>query len=194
MNKNNESVGSVTGWIKALEDKDPDAQQKIWERFVERLVNFSNFQLKGVTVVADGDDVANAAFENFFRKSPEQFERLVDRNDLWQVLAMLAKRRAIDQIRSEIRDRKNTTDGPEFDNLPSSQIPPDFDVLLSEEFERRLGELDDVKLRQIAIDRMQGYRNREIAERMKIGLRSVERKLGEIRSIFATAANGDESE
>lgn len=194
MNKNNCTVGSVTGWIKALEDKDPDAQRKIWERFVERLVTYSNYQLKGVTVVADGDDVANAAFENFFRKSPEQFEKLVDRNDLWQVLAMLAKRRAIDQIRSEIRHCRNTTDGHEFDHLPSSQISPDFDVLLNEEFEQRLDELGDIVLRKIAIDRMQGFRNREIAERLQIGLRSVERKLNEIRSIFEAAVCGEPAE
>lgn len=194
MNKNNNSIGSVTGWIKELEGKAPEAQRKIWERFVDRLVRFANYQLKGVTVIADGEDIANIAFNNFFKKTPSEFEKLVDRNDLWQVLTMLARRRAIDQIRSEIRDRNHTLDDPDIDLRPSLKSTPDFDVMLCEEVEHQLNALEDDELRKIAVDRMQGYRNREIADRLEIGLRSVERKLSEIREIFRAATNQDQDE
>jgi DNA-directed RNA polymerase specialized sigma24 family protein len=54
-----------------------------------------------------------------------------------------------------------------------------------EECQRLLSRLESDLLRQIAIAKMEGFGNKEIAERRGLALRSVERKLGLIRRIWA---------
>jgi DNA-directed RNA polymerase specialized sigma24 family protein len=53
--------------------------------------------------------------------------------------------------------------------------------MVAEEFRLRLEGLKDDSLRQVALMRMEGYANEEIAARLDISLRSVERKLDAIR-------------
>ena len=55
-------------------------------------------------------------------------------------------------------------------------------ALLNEALERRLESLADRDLRQIALWRLEGYSNREIALELDCTERSVERKLERIRS------------
>ena len=48
-----------------------------------------------------------------------------------------------------------------------------------------LDKLDDWTLVRIAVDKLHGYTNEEIADRLDMSLRSVERKLRLIRTIWA---------
>ncbi len=54
--------------------------------------------------------------------------------------------------------------------------------MLNEALERRLEALADRELRQIALWRLEGYTNREIAGRLDCTERSIERPLERIRS------------
>ncbi len=54
--------------------------------------------------------------------------------------------------------------------------------MLSEALERRLASLADPEFRQIALWRLEGFTNREIADRLDCTELSVERKLERIRS------------
>ena len=201
---NRHQTGSVTGWIEGLKSNNPDAQRQIWKRFVERLVSYANRKLNGVTCgMVDANDIANMAFQNFFEKSPEEFASLVDRNDLWKILCMLAERRAIDALRknSALKNGSNQvvyesglglSDSDKqrtFDQFPGNQVPPDFQLILSEEVEQRLDSLRTDLQRRIAIEKMQGLTNHEIAQKLSISLRSVERKLNMIRNAFQSKMN-----
>ena len=204
-----QNKGSVTGWIEDLKAQDPGAQEKIWSRFVDRLVRHANRKLRCASQrVVDAEDIANMAFANFFQKSPGEFEKLFNREDLWQILAMLVERRAIDQIRKESAKKNGggmivnedvlAGDFAErangLDNLPGKGTPIEFDMMLAEELELRLGLLpEDSKHRQVAIEKLQGYNNREIADRLAMGLRSVERKLEQIRDIFKSSLTNSNS-
>jgi DNA-directed RNA polymerase specialized sigma24 family protein len=55
-------------------------------------------------------------------------------------------------------------------------------AVLNEALELRLEALADPELRQIALWRLEGYTNREIADRLDITKRSVERRTERIRS------------
>ena len=55
-------------------------------------------------------------------------------------------------------------------------------AVLNEALERRLEALADPELRQIALWRLEGYTNREIADRLDCTERSVERRLERIRN------------
>jgi DNA-directed RNA polymerase specialized sigma24 family protein len=54
--------------------------------------------------------------------------------------------------------------------------------MMEEQHARLLASLRDETLRQVAVHRMEGYSNQEIAEALNISLRSVERKLRLIRN------------
>ena len=76
--------GSVTHWIQALRGGDPDAAQKLWERYFPRLVGLARKRLQGARRrVEDEEDVALSAFKSFWRGARQgRFPQLADRNDL----------------------------------------------------------------------------------------------------------------
>lgn len=194
------SNSSITQWIVDLRNKDIDATRKIWNRFVDRLTLIANKRLRNSKCrITDGEAVAADAFSDFFMRGPDEFGKLVDRNDLWQILVVITERRAIDAIRRESNQRRGggkvfgedngfeAVDGQCKDwlnSFPASDNPPDIELMLIEAFEERLSRLDSELLRQIAIDKMHGLSNLEIAETHHISLRSVERKLALIRQTW----------
>src|SRR5438874_1896729 len=57
------SAGSVTNWLQALQVGDPEAAQKLWERYFQRLVSLARSRLRGAPRRAeDEEDVALSAF------------------------------------------------------------------------------------------------------------------------------------
>ena len=67
---------------------------------------------------------------------------------------------------------------------------PEFAAMVAEECRLRLDGLRDETLRRVALLRMEGYGNEEIAARLGLGLRSVERKLEVIRKRLARGGPG----
>ena len=128
-----------------------------------------------------------------------RFARLDDRDDLWQVLVMLTERKAIKLIRHERAAKRgagrlrgeSALDGPPDKSYPNgmgqvagNEPTPEFAVQVGEQCAALLDILDDDVLRRIAIGKLEGYTNTEIAERQGTSLRSVERQLGMIRRIW----------
>ena len=59
---------SVTQWIGRLKAGDPDAAQKLWERYFRRLVGLARKKLRAAPRrAADEEDVALSAFDSFCR-------------------------------------------------------------------------------------------------------------------------------
>jgi DNA-directed RNA polymerase specialized sigma24 family protein len=72
-----------------------------------------------------------------------------------------------------------------FDQLIGDDPTPEFLTILADEHQRRMNLLENDILRQIALWKMEGYTNEEIADRLKVTCRSVERKLRRIREAWA---------
>lgn len=188
---------SVTQWLENLKDGDRDAAQPIWQRYVERLTRLARRKLT-VRGVNDEEDLALSVFDRFCRAAEEgKFARLSDRDDLWQVLIVLTERKAHDYRRRELADKRGggkvhdegvlDRPGPDDSARPGIQQvadgnpSPQFAVLLAEELEIVLAGLQDETLQKVAVDKLQGYTNAEIAKRLSVSLSSVERKLRLIR-------------
>jgi hypothetical protein len=88
-------TGSVTPWICWLQAGEQAAFQKLWERYVRRLVGLARKRLQGAPrSAADEEEVVLSAFDSFFRRAQEgHFPKRLDRNDLWQLLVLIAGRR-----------------------------------------------------------------------------------------------------
>jgi DNA-directed RNA polymerase specialized sigma24 family protein len=67
-----------------------------------------------------------------------------------------------------------------------SEPTPEFAAMVAEEYRRLLERLDDDVLRKVAVLRMEGHTNDEIAEKLGCARRTVARQLALIRRILAT--------
>jgi DNA-directed RNA polymerase specialized sigma24 family protein len=192
--------GSVTRWIGGLKVGDPDAAQRLWERYYTSLVRMARARLRAVPRAAeDEEDVAQSAFVSFCAAASHgRFPRLDDRDDLWRVLVTLAQRKAADLLRRQRRLKRGSGKvateadvvGPEVEllSLIAGTAPtPSFAATVAEEYRYRLDLLRDDSLRRVAVLKMDGYSNQEIAVQLGLGLRSVVRKLDLIRRTWQTS-------
>lgn len=177
--------GSITLWIDQLKAGDHGAAQKLWERYYKRLIGLARRRLEGSPRrLADEEDLALCAFGSFCRAAEEgRFPRLNDRNDLWQLLVMLTARKAIDLIRKEGRDRAVAETN--FEQVIGPEPTPEFAAQVAEAYERLLARLGDVELRTIALAKMEGCTDEEIAARVGRAPRTVRRRLRLIRDLWA---------
>ena len=196
-----ESEHSVSRYIEGLRAGDSEAAQKIWERFIQRLVQLANRKLSSTPrSSADGEDVVQQAFSEFFMQVQEgRFPKLHERDDLWQILAMLVDRRAKDQIRRQTTQRagggnvinatgaRNDKEAPDPILSVPSRSP---DVHEAMEFVDTLREhlaILTEEQQKVALLKLKGYSNKEISVEItsnerSMSLRTVERTLGRIRS------------
>jgi RNA polymerase sigma factor (sigma-70 family) len=193
---------SVTRWIERLKDNDPRAASALWERFVERMLAVARQRLGNASCrVADEEDVVLAAFERFHHGVRQgRFPRLCDREDLWAILFTLTTRHAARQVRDQQRDKRGGGDvrgdsalGAAAGELVDDALTPAEALLLQESMARLLDALGDDSLRQIALARMEGYSNAEIAAQIGRSEVTVERRLRLIRAIWQQHDREDNS-
>jgi DNA-directed RNA polymerase specialized sigma24 family protein len=194
---------SVTQWIHQLKEGERATVQKLWEAYFTRLVGMTRQWLRHTpTQAVEAEDVALSAFDSFFRRAEQgQFPKLFDRTDLWQLLVVIAFRKACNQIKHESRRQPRNgrvfhasalvaEDGDDagtvFTRLIGREPDPELAAQTAEEYRRLLAKLDDAQLRQIAELKMAGYTNAEIGLRITPPRSevTVERKLARIRRIW----------
>ena len=191
--------GSITQWLHQLKEGDSLAVQKIWERYYHRLVGLARKRLKDTPRrAADEEDVVIMAFDSFCRGAENgRFPKLDDRDDLWQLLVMLTERRAIalrrrelalkrggGQIRGESAFGQHDSDGsqkPGLDQAACREPTPAFAAEMAQQLRHLLDRLSNDAQRQIVVGKLEGQTNEELAEKLGVSLRTVERKLSIIR-------------
>ncbi|MBI5759607.1 MAG: RNA polymerase subunit sigma-70 [Planctomycetales bacterium] len=192
--------GSVTNWIQRLKDGDRAAVQKLWEAFFPRLVNYARYKLQGVPrAAADEEDVALSAFNSCcLRAEQGKFPQLVDRHDLWQLLVVIAARKASNLRKRGLRvingggrtvsiDTLSPEDGArgvDFVELVSDEPDPALAAEVVEQCRHLLDKLQDDTLRTVALRKLEGYTNVEIAGLLNCSVAKVERKLKLIRGLW----------
>jgi DNA-directed RNA polymerase specialized sigma24 family protein len=189
-----ESEGSITGWIGALKRGDRGAAQQLWNVYIGRLVELARARLRYVPRgAADEEDVALSAFESFFRGAEEhRFPRLDDRDDLWQLLVVITVRKACNLARHELRQSRGAGQVRSLSDLaecggddpPGIEPTPELAAQVDEECRRLLGLLRDESLRAVALLKLEGYTNEEIAAKLGCVRFTVDRKLRAIRQIW----------
>jgi DNA-directed RNA polymerase specialized sigma24 family protein len=199
-------TGSLSLLLEQLKAGEQAALQPLWDRSFGRLVDQAQQQLRGRPLgVADAEDVALSAFDSFHRGVGRgRFPRLQDRDDLWQVLLLLLRQKAINLLKHETRQKRGGGKVQHFSALPEGDSSSSGDLLAAcpgaghapavtaeaeEEFRHLLDVLGDDELRMIALCKMEGYSNEEIAGRLECSLATVERRLNLIRKIWSRRIN-----
>ncbi|WP_020465868.1 ECF-type sigma factor [Singulisphaera acidiphila] len=202
-----EKQGSVTHWIGDLKAGDVAAAQPLWERYFARLVQLARAKLRATRRppgIEDEEDAALSAFNSFCAGAAKgHFPLLSDRDDLWRLLVVITARKACAQVQRRTRQKRGggrvldeaalpgagglakDEAAAGFDFVAGPEPTPEFAAMFAEEYERLLNALDDDSLRQVALDRMEGYTNDEIAERLGCARRTVARRLDLIRKIWS---------
>jgi len=201
--------GSITRWLGDLKEGDQAAAQPLWERYFSRLVVVARSKLRRMrrtTADEDEEDAALSAFTSFGAGAAQgKFPKLADRDDLWRLLVVITARKAMAQAQRQGRKKRGSGRlideamlfGKDFDGSDGSLAgleriaaagpTPEFAAMMAEECQRLLDALDDDDLRQVAISRMEGYNNDEIAGQLGCARRTVARRLDLIRQTWLAA-------
>jgi hypothetical protein len=199
--------GSVTQLLGLLRSPDSrvrnEAAAMIWKGYCAVLLDLACQNLdQRLQRRVGAEDIVQRTFKSFFLRQQRGEYDLADRQDLLRLLVRMtlnkargAATREARQRRDYRRDRPGTgieVDAEEAEwllELGGQTAPtPEDAAALAEEAEQRLGQLPD-DLRQIALWKLEGYTNAEIAAlpQMRSSVRTVERKLRLIRQAWGVA-------
>jgi RNA polymerase sigma factor (sigma-70 family) len=176
---------SVTRLIRAAEQRRDSAVGPLLAVYFDRLVHLARKRLQNLPGMANYDeDLALRSFYSVYRRvgDPERPLQLTDRDDLWRLLATRTISRAIDLIR-----RHKPAEVPndyDLEQLLAREPTPEEAVATAEECRRLLDLLDEPDLQQIALWKVEGHTNEEIAARLDCVTRTVERKVRRIRALW----------
>jgi DNA-directed RNA polymerase specialized sigma24 family protein len=196
--------GSVTNWIEELKAGEEQAAERLWQRYFARLTDLARARLRAVPRrAADEEDVALSAFASFCRGARQgKFAQLRDRDNLWPLLFAItankarglkehegAAKRGGGRVHDQsILDGRYGLSGnllAGFEQVAGGEPTPEFAAQVAEEYRRLLERLGDAGLRAVAVWKMEGWTNEDIAARLGCVTRTVERKLELIRDIWS---------
>jgi DNA-directed RNA polymerase specialized sigma24 family protein len=193
------SEGSVTLWLGELKKGNTDAAQPLWDRYFADLVRLARSRLgKAALRVEDEEDVAIAAMNSFYRGAVEgRFPQLNDRDNLWPLLVVLTARKASNAVRQEHAGKRGggkvkgesvwLCNGGQVDvdlgieQVMGNEPTPAFAAEVADNVARLLEVLEFLYLREVAVLKMEGYTNAEIASKQGVVERTIERRLDLIR-------------
>ncbi|MFO0868872.1 MAG: ECF-type sigma factor [Pirellulales bacterium] len=189
---------SMTRWIDGLRAGEDAAARRLWESFFDRLLAVARQRLRSTNrAVHDDEDVVLSAFKSFcLGVRNGRFPQLRDREDLWRLLFVITARKIADQFAFQGRAKRSgereielsRVAGPSrngaADLLLSAEPSPEFAAECADQLRHLLEQLQHEDLQQVAILKMEGYTNEEIAQQLRRGLSTIERKLRTIREIW----------
>lgn len=207
-----DSPGSVTQLIPKLHDADPvvraAAARLVWQRYCRKLLALARSHLnQRIRCREDEQDVLQSMFQSFCRRRRRGDFDLNGRDDLWDLLVTIALRKARNAARRHLCQRRDvrreqealasTVGGdPEappwaLEQMEAAGPTPAEAALLNEALERRLQRLADPELRLIALRKLEGYTNQELAALYNVTGRTIERKLERIRAKWEASTADD---
>ena len=162
-----EANGSVTCLLGRVTVGDAEAFQRLWERYIETLIRLARGKLSPkLRAMADEEDLALSAFNSFCRGAANgRFPRLDDRLDLWRVLVTITRCKAADYANREKRRVRTIGEG-DLDEIAGPAPTPEFAAMMAEQVSRLLEGLRDETLRRVALLKLEGYTDEEIAIRL----------------------------
>jgi DNA-directed RNA polymerase specialized sigma24 family protein len=191
---NSVAQGSVSRLLGGLRGGDEDAVRQLWQRYFQPLVRLARARLAAAGGGAsDAEDVALDAFFGLCVRladpaSARRFPVLSNRTHLWKLLACFTVREAFDLATKEARRRavvagEAALGDAGFEPFAGREPPPEFAAAVTDLLEY----LPSDQLRAVAVAKMEGHTNPEIARRLGCAVSTVERKLQVIRLLWKDA-------
>ncbi len=193
----------VTLWLERLASGDEDATRQIWNRYIQQMLSFARKRLAAANRrVADEEDLVVSAFCSLCQRVEQgQFPDLKNRASLWRLLTTIIARKATAEIRRKFSEKRGggkvrgesvffhvdaSCTGIGLDNMAGAEPTPEFAAEMVEQCSQLLSCLPD-DCRQIALYKLDGFSNDQVAEKLNVAPRTIERKLASIRSAWQEA-------
>ncbi|MEM6688640.1 MAG: ECF-type sigma factor [Planctomycetota bacterium] len=197
-----ESTQTFASLIDRVRTGDEQAIGEIWSQYFERLVRIAAGRLpQRMKRAGDEEDVALSAFHSFIAGvRRDQYPDLSTEGNLWGLLITLTTRKAHAHMRHNQRQKRggggvrgeSVFVGSQGDLIAGGLAGVAGDRIqaeLGDACEELLDGLGDEQLQQIAVMRMDGFLVDEIAERLELSKRAVERRLQLIRQKWSEEAS-----
>ena len=199
----------VTGIIQRVRTGDEAAAQELWNRYSEQIVEVARRSLKDSSRrVQDEEDVAVIAFKSLLAgMTAGRFPELDHRDQLWRLLVVITTRKAAAVIEKDHRQKHGGGDvrGDSavmsreneesvlggFDQLKSEKVQPDIATVMADQTQQLLASLPDETAQRIAALKIEGFTHQEIADKLGINTRTVERRLKQIRELWQKILGGE---
>ncbi len=183
---------SVTRQIQRLKEGDRQVVEELWKGYFPRVVGFARTILGPHPHPSSSEeDVALSAFKSLVLAAENgRFPKLEDRDDLWELLAMITRRKVADKRQydcAQKRDSRREVSGDDQDGNPllwqaeSEEIDPALAAEMADEIREFLELLDNKNHKIVVLLKLQGYKHSEIAKEIGRSVTSVERYLDIIR-------------
>ena len=185
---------NVSHWIDRVKCGDSVAPNRIWQHYFDRLLRSVRHRIQGQNrAVSDEEDIVLSVFDSFYVAAKKgRFPDLSDRDDLWRLLLRMSARKLIDKRRHDGRQRRggdaqiHSLDG-DADRIVEAigdEPSPEMVLMVKESVELFFSRLRVGHLQELAVAKLEGYSNRELAQRLGCSERTIERRLHLIRETF----------
>ena len=195
-------TNNVSHWIDLVKYGDSAAANRIWQHYFDRLVRSVRRRLIGQNrAVSDEEDIVLSVFDSFYAAAEKgRFPDLSDRDDLWRLLLRMSARKVIDKHRHDLRGRRggdvavHSLDGDDETIIEAigDEPSPEMVLRMQESVEQFFSHLGVGHLRELAVAKLEGYSNAELAQRFKCSERTIERRLHLIREKCQQELFGDD--
>ncbi len=180
-----ETTESITRLMYAVQAGQSTAVGGLLGNYFERLVRLARRRLESVPGMSNYDeDVALRSFHSVCQRmrDPARPLELSGRDELWRLLATRTISRAIDLIR---RHKPGETPGDyDVEQLLNREPTPEEAAEMADECRHLLDKLREPELRRIALWKVEGHTNEQIADWLDCVPRTIERKVSRIRQLW----------
>ena len=163
----------------------------MWNHYFAIVVRLARSRMQQMQcLVYDEEDAALSSMRSIFRGlGAGRFPDLQDRQDLWQLIVVITRRK----IRAEHRRGTATRRGGnafaerwdiDIEEIVADEPTPESVASMMDDVSELLDRLDDDRLKKIAMLKMDGFTNDEIAQQLGCTSRTVTRKLDLIRAVW----------
>jgi DNA-directed RNA polymerase specialized sigma24 family protein len=189
-----------------LRKGDRDVLGLLCDRYSQRLATCAARHLQGApTAARDHNDVVNSVLMSIWERAQAgRLGSVTNRNELWQLLACVSMQKAIDQRRTEGRQKRDAartvyagslsrdldedSEKTLFEFLDTEPGPAEV-AEMRENIQNLLSCLPDDATRRIAVGKLHGKTNEDLAAELGFVTRTIERKLDLIRGLWIDHMN-----
>ena len=121
---------------------------------------------------------------------------LEDRQSVWKLLLTITLRKANAELKRQFAQKcgggrvvgesvfgpaEDLSSPPGLAQVPDDQLRPDLAVMMDAQCQKLIDRLKDEMLQRIALGKLEGYTNQELAVQLSCSVATIERKLQRIR-------------
>ena len=174
---------SITRLLPRVKSGDEQAIHDLFLRCYRRIAESAEKKLRGASArTFDADDITSTAFTEFLsRAASGSFPKLECRSDVWQILLMLVGDAVKDKLRYEYATKRGGKSYTASLNDVGNELLAMDDSQLTLEIDEAMKVLPSEEQRQLATLLMEGWTQQQIATRLNVSVRTVQRKCDDVR-------------